>query len=339
MSPLQNSLKSHLNNQSSTMMKAVILDYKTLSPEDLELSSLWDLPFEWTIHDTTTAGQTDERISEADVILTNKVVLDRDLLSANPQIKYVIIMATGTNNVDLEAASELGIPVSNIIGYSTESVAQHTFAALLSLKRKLTEYRISVNTGEWSASPFFCLPIHSIQDLSGETLGLIGYGAIGKRVKELAEAFGMKVLISESLVPGSSKSDERVPLEKLYQESDVISLHCPLSNYSRNLIGEKQFSMMKSNAILLNMARGGIVNEADLFEALKNGSIAGSATDVMMEEPPSDDHILLKEELSNLLITPHVAWASRQARQNLVNQLAGLLESFLNGTVQNQVND
>jgi glycerate dehydrogenase len=158
-------------------------------------------------------------------------------------------------------------------------------------------------------------------------------------VKELAEAFGMKVLISESLVPGSSNSDERVPLEMLYQESDVISLHCPLSNYSRNLIGKKQLSMMKSNAIILNMARGGIVNEPDLFEALKNGAIAGSATDVMMEEPPSDGHILLKEELSNLLITPHVAWASRQARQNLVNQLAGLLESFLNGTVQNQVND
>lgn len=318
-------------------MKAVILDYETLSPEDLNLSPLWDLPFSWFRFDTTSAEQTADRISDAEVILTNKVVLDRQLLSENPQIKYIVILATGTNNVDLEAASELGIPVSNIVGYSTDSVAQHTFASLLSLKRKLTEYRSSVDSGEWSSSPFFCLPVHSIQDLHEQTLGIIGYGAIGKRVHELAEAFGMNVLISESLVPGSSNSENRTDLEALYKESDVISLHCPLSEYSKNLIGKKELSMMKPGAILLNMARGGIVNEDDLFNALKNGEVAGSATDVMTEEPPSEDHILLKEQLPNLLITPHVAWASCQARQNLVNQLWELLKGFLDGEIRNRV--
>jgi glycerate dehydrogenase len=320
-------------------MKAVFLDYKTLSPEDLELQKLWEMPFKWALHDSTTAGQTADRISDAEVILTNKVVIDRQLLSDNPQIKYIVILATGTNNVDLEAASELGVPVSNIVGYSTESVAQHTFATILSLKRKLTEYRISVNTGEWSASPFFCLPIHPIQDLSGQTLGIIGYGSIGKRVHKIADAFGMNVLISESLVPGSSNSEDRTSLKTLYKQSDVISLHCPLSEYSKNLIGKKEFSMMKPSAILLNMARGGIVIENDLFDALKTGQIAGSATDVMTEEPPSEDHILLKEELSNLLITPHVAWASQQARQNLVNQLGDLLRAFLDGDLKNLVTD
>lgn len=320
-------------------MKAVFLDYKTLSPNDLELQKLWEMPFKWERYDSTTAGQTADRISDAEVILTNKVVIDRQLLSDNPQIKYIVILATGTNNVDLEAATELGVPVSNIVGYSTESVAQHTFATILSLKRKLAEYRISVNTGEWSASPFFCLPIHSIQDLSGQTLGIIGYGSIGKRVHKLAEAFGMNVLISESLVPGSSNSEERTSLKTLYKQSDVISLHCPLSEYSRNLIGKNEFSMMKPSAILLNMARGGIVVENDLFDALKTGQIAGSATDVMTEEPPSEDHILLKEELSNLLITPHIAWASQQARQNLVNQLCDLLRTFLDGELKNLVTD
>jgi len=320
-------------------MKAVILDYETLSPDDLNLSALWDLPFNWVRFDTTSAEQTANRISDAEVILTNKVVLDRQLLSENPQIKYIVILATGTNNVDLNAASEFGIPVSNIVGYSTESVAQHTFAVLLSLKRKLTEYRASVDSGEWSASPFFCLPVHSIQDLCGQTLGIIGYGTIGKRVHELAEAFGMNILISESLVPGSSNSENRTDLETLYKESDVISLHCPLSEYSKNLIGKKELAIMKQSAILLNMARGGIVNEDELFSALKSGEIAGAATDVMTEEPPSEDHILLKEKLPNLLITPHVAWASRQARQNLINQLGELLQGFLDGEIMNRVTD
>lgn len=336
---LPDSLNNQLNNQKLFAMKAVILDYKTLSPDDLELKSLWDLPFDWIRYDTTSAGQTADRISDAEVVLTNKVVLDRQLLADNPQLQYIVILATGTNNVDMEAASELGIPISNIVGYSTESVAQHTFATLLSLKRKLTEYRTSINTGEWSASPFFCLPIHSIQDLSGQTLGIIGYGAIGKRVHEIADAFGMNVLISESLVPDSSSSEDRTDLETLYRDSDVITLHCPLSEYSKNLIGDEELSKMKTTAVLLNMARGGIVNEEALFEALKSNEIAGSATDVMTTEPPSEDHILLKELLPNLLITPHVAWASRQARQNLVNQLSELLQSFLNGEIKNQVSD
>lgn len=319
-------------------MNAVFLDYQSLTPDDLNFDDLFDLPFQFTKHDATSPNQTAERIKHADVVLTNKVVLDKELLKKNSQLKLVVILATGTNNVDLYAAKSSGIPVCNVRDYSSESVAQHTLACLLHLSRRLNEYRHAVDAGEWSQSPFFCITDFPIRDLSGQTMGIIGYGAIARRVHKLAEAFGMKVIISKSLVPGNKPGKNRVKLHDLYKECDVISVHCPLSPYSENLIDSEAFSTMKSSAILLNMARGGIVNEQALLDAIQHRKIKAAATDVLTEEPPPKHHILLQESYSNLLITPHVAWASRQSRQQLVDQVSQILKSFLNDDVINPVN-
>lgn len=319
-------------------MNGVILDYQTLNPNELNMEELGSLPLQWTFHDKTSPEQLQERIQSANILLTNKVVINRRTIEENPQIKMILILATGTNNVDLEAAKEAGIPVSNISGYSTESVAQQVFASLLSLERNLYRYRLSMDAGEWSKSPFFCHQPYPIRDLSGLKMGLIGYGTIAQRVHELAEAFGMEVLISQSLVPSNRAKEGRIPITDLLRESDVISLHCPLSEYSRNLLGKEEFGMMKDSAMLINMARGGIVDESALYHALKNKEIAGAVTDVLTTEPPPADHILLREPMHNLIITPHIAWASLQARQILVNQAVQVIESFLNGKMMNQVN-
>ncbi len=319
-------------------MKAVILDYASLAPHDLDTKALFALPFDWFTYDTTTPEETLERITDADIVLTNKVVIGREMLSANHKIKLIIILATGTNNVDLEAAKERSIPVCNIVGYSTESVAQHTFACLLYLQRRLGEYDTSVRDLSWSDSPFFCLLDFTIEDLSDKTLGIIGYGAIGNRVRELAEAFRMNVLVSESVVPGSRSKDGRVPLDTLLAESDVVSIHSPLSEHTENLINREKLALMKDGAMLINMGRGGIVNEADLLEALTSGKLKAAAIDVLSVEPPDKENPIIKNQPENLLITPHVAWASRQARQNLVNQVVEILKSADSGSLINRVN-
>ena len=319
-------------------MNGVILDYQTLNPHELNMEGLKSLPVQWTLYNETSSDLIQDRIKDANLILTNKVVIDRKIIEANPQIKMILILATGTNNVDLKAAKEAGIPVSNISGYSTESVAQHVFATLLNLERNLYRYRLSMDAGEWSQSPFFCHQPYPIRDLTGLTVGLIGYGTIAQRVHELADAFGMNVLISESLVPSNKKQEGRTPLAELLKQSDVVSLHCPLSEYSRNLIGEDEFALMKNSVIVINMARGGIVDEEALYHALKNNEIGGAVTDVLSTEPPPADHILLREPMPNLIITPHVAWASVQARQILVDQAVDVINGFLSGEIINQVN-
>ncbi|TVR18047.1 MAG: D-2-hydroxyacid dehydrogenase [Balneolaceae bacterium] len=318
-------------------MKAVILDYASLAPHDLDTKALFAMPFDWFTYNTTKPEETSERISDADIILTNKVVIDRELLSTNHKIKLIIILATGTNNVDLEAAKERSIPVCNVVNYSTESVAQHTFACLLHLQRRLGEYDKSVRDSSWTESPFFCLLDFTIEDLSDKTLGIIGYGAIGKRVKELAEAFRMNVLVSESMVPGRSKVG-RVPLDTLLAESDVVSIHSPLSEYTENLINSEKLALMKDGAMLINMGRGGIVNEADLLEALTSGKLKAAAIDVLSVEPPEKENSIIKNQPDNLLVTPHIAWASKQARQNLVNQIVEILKSADRGSLINRVN-
>lgn len=319
------------------MLKATILDYQSLAPDDLDLEHLWQLMLEWHLYDHTSAEQTAERISGMDIILTNKVILDAELLKANPQIKLIIILATGTNNVDLQAARTLGIPVCNIVAYSTESVVQQTFACLLALQSRLREYDDAVKRGDWCNSPFFGLLDYQIQEVAGKTLGIIGFGAIGRRVKQVAEAFGMRVLVAKSLLPEAASQPQRVTLEQIYTQADVISIHCPLSDYSRDLINTDSFAQMKETVVLLNMGRGGIVNEAALAEALKSGRIKAAATDVLTEEPPSPDHLLLDSRIPNLIITPHTAWASQQARQALLDQVVNILQSLDNGPLVNQV--
>lgn len=320
------------------MLKAAILDYQSLAPVDLHMQALWSLPVEWALHDTTAPAETAARIAGMDVVLTNKVVLDANLLRNNPSLKLVIILATGTNNVDLKVAKELGIPVCNIVAYSTESVVQQTFAMLLAIKSRLLEYSAAVKAGRWSESQFFGLLQYPISEVHGQTLGIIGFGAIGQRVKTVAEAFGMKVLVARSLSSPDVPQEGRVPLEQLYREADVISIHCPLSPLSQNLVDENAFAQMKPNAIVLNLGRGGIVNEHALAKALKAGQIAAAATDVLTQEPPARDHILLDPAIPNLLVTPHTAWASREARQELLDQVVNILQSFGKGQLINQVN-
>lgn len=318
-------------------MKAVILDYQSLAPSDLDQTALWALPFDWTVHEYSTAAQAEQRVQGMDIVLSNKVVLDKKLLQANPQIKLIIVLATGTNNVDLAAAQQLGIQVSNIVAYSTESVVQHTFACLLHLQNRLQAYATAVKQGLWSDSQSFTFLDYPIQELSGKTLGIIGYGAIGKRVQHVAEAFGMHVLISQSVVPGKLQAG-RTAFSEVLAQSDVLSLHAPLSPYTQNLIDDKALASMKKSAIVLNMARGGIVNEEALLAALEQGIIAAAATDVLSQEPPPVNHPLLRYAQTNLLITPHIAWASQQARQVLLQQVEAILQGFLNGQPINQVN-
>ena len=324
-------------------MHATILDYQSLCPDDLALDALFDCQIggqriNWTCYDSTQPEQTAARVSKQDIILTNKVVIDADLLAANTQLKLIIILATGTNNVDLTAARAMGIAVANIIAYSTESVVQQTFAMLLSLKSQLPAYTAAVSQGKWSRSDFFGLLDYQINEVAGETLAIIGYGTIGRRVKQVAEALGMQVIIAESLSGEADHSNKRVPLDQIYRQADVISIHSPLSDQSKNLIDARAFALMKSSAIILNLGRGGIVNESDLISALKQGDIAAAATDVLSQEPPAANHPMLADDIPNLMITPHTAWASRQARQQLIEQVIEILQSLANPTIVNQVN-
>ena len=322
-------------------LKAVFLDYQSLSPNDLSLGELWNLPVEWVQHEYTNAEDTADRVSGFDIILTNKVVINTKTLRSNPSCKLIIILATGTNNVDLQTAKALNIPVCNIVAYSTEAVVQQTFSLLLALHSRLLDYDASVKKGDWCRSQFFGLLDHQIQEVYGKTIGIIGYGAIGKRVAEVAAAFGMKVMIAESFItsPENNNSDvTRHSLKEVYAQADVISVHCPLSEHSNNFIDAAAFKRMKDTAILLNMGRGGIVNEADLSKALKENHIKAAATDVLTQEPPEPNHVLLDATIPNLIVTPHVAWASVQARQALIGQVVEIIEALLNGSLVNQVN-
>lgn len=317
-------------------MKAVILDYQSLAPSDLAQEALWALPVDWTVYDYSTAEQAAQRVQGMDIVLSNKVVLDKALLEANPQIKLIIVLATGTNNVDITVAKQQGIQVSNIVAYSTESVVQHTFACLLHLQNRIQAYDAAVKKGLWTKSQSFTFLDYPIQELNGKTMGIIGYGAIGKRVQQVAEAFGMRVLISQSAVPGSTHTG-RTAFNKVLAQSDVLSIHAPLSPYTHNLIDAKALASMKKSAILLNMGRGGIVNEEALAQALSQGIIAAAASDVLTEEPPKATHPLLEYQRDNLLITPHIAWASQEARQGLLGQVQAILQGFFDGQAINPV--
>lgn len=317
-------------------MRAVILDHATLAPGDLALESLWALPLEWQVFDATEQWQTAARIRDADIVLTNKVVIDRAMMRASPQLKLIVIMATGTNNVDLDAARECGIAVSNIVNYSTESVVQHTFALLLALATRLLEYRADIADGRWRDSRLFGLLDHPVVELHGKTLGIVGYGAIGKRVAEVARAFGMQVLLAQSSSAQLAQNN-RLPLHALFAACDVISLHCPLTSDNRHMINASTIAHMKPTAFFINVSRGALVDEHALAAALKAGLIAGAGIDVLSEEPPVNGNPLLEPDVPNIIVTPHSAWASRESRQNLIGQVVDILTAFAGGQRINQV--
>ncbi len=293
----------------------------------------------WVEHARTAPSQVVERLAGATIAITNKVPIDAASIAALPELKMIAISATGTNNVDLDACRERGIVVSNIRGYAGHTVPEHVMALLLALSRNLVAWRESLQAGGWQRSEQFCLFDHPIRDLHGATLGLIGAGTLGNGVARLAEAFGMRVLRAERkgavvIRPGYTAFGE------VLAEADAISLHCPLTADTLNLIGESELQMMKPSALLINTARGGIVDEAALIRALKAGWIGGAGFDVITAEPPPAGHPMLDPALlalPNFLLTPHVAWSSRPAMQTLADQLIDNIEAFVAGAPKNRV--
>ena len=316
-------------------MRAVFLDLESLNPQDLDLQPLQECVQDWQFHHHTETDQVDERIAHARIIVTNKVRITREHIQAAPELRLVCVAATGTNNIDLDAASDAGVVVSNARNYATASVVEHVFALLLTLVRHLDSYRQRVKAGDWSRSPNFCLFDGSIEELSGKTLGIVGFGVLGRAVAQLAQAVSMRVQIAQRLhgppLPG------RIPFDQLIETSDIVSLHCPLSAQTQGLIGEPQLRRMKNTAILINTARGGIVDEQALVRALQQGWIAAAGVDVVTQEPPEASNPLLQYSSPRLVVTPHVAWASRAARQQLITEIVDNIQAYLHGSPRNTV--
>ncbi len=316
-------------------MRAVFLDLDTLDQGDMDLSGLKGAVTDWYAYPATKPEQTIERLQGAAVAISNKVVIDEAVMAAVPGLKLICVAATGYNNVDLDAAARYGVTVCNVRGYSTPSVVQQVFAMLLGLCRRLPDYQRMVSAGEWQRSEQFCLLDFPMQELNGKTLGIVGHGTLGKEVAKVAECFGMKVLLAQR--PGGEPQEGRIPLAELLSQVDVLSLHCPLTPQTKNLIGAAELAMMKPDAILINTARGGIVDEVALADALREGRLAGAGVDVLAQEPPVANNPLLSNELPNLILTPHVAWASVQARQRLTDELQRNIEAFSRGEPRNVI--
>ncbi len=316
-------------------MKAVFLDFDTMG-EGLDLAPLRNVVDELTVCAYSAPDEIAGRIRDADVVFTNKIHLTDDLLTTATSLRLIGLTATGTDTVDLASAGKHGIAVCNIRAYCTESVVEHVFGVLLMLTHSLDAYRRSVACGEWQQARDPFLLAHPIRELSAMTLGIVGYGSLGKGVAGVARAFGMDVLVSAR--PGAGEVPEgRVAFEEVLGRADVISLHCPLDESTRKLFGAAEFRAMKDNAILINTARGGLVDSRALAEALGTGQIAAAAVDVLPVEPPADGDPLLDYAGDNLIVTPHIAWASDEARQNAIDELAANVRSFLEGGNKNRV--
>ena len=316
-------------------MKIVILDGYTANPGDMswkELEALGEL----TVYDRTKAEETVARAAEAEIVLTNKVIINREVISQLPQLKYIGVLATGYNVVDIEAAHARGIVVTNVPAYSTESVAQMVFAHLLTVTNRTEYYAQENRNGRWTENPDFCYWDFPHHELAGKTFGIIGLGNIGMRVATIANAFGMCVWAytskQESQLPGFI---EKKTLTELISECDVLSLHCPLTDSTRHLINRETLRQMKPTAILINTGRGPLVDDQAVADALAEGRLAAFCADVLTEEPPKSDNPLLKQP--NAYITPHIAWASIEARERLIQVATNNVRSFLNGQPQNMV--
>lgn len=308
------------------MTRAVFLDFASLRPQDLDLSGLHALPLELELHDATAAADTVARLQGATIAITNKVVLDAGVLAACPDLRAIAVTATGTNNVALAEAALRGIRVANVQGYGTTAVAQHAFALIMALANSLPAAARDARNGRWSASPTFCLMDYPVLELPGATLGIIGFGDLGQAVAAFGEGLGMRVLVAEGHegpLPG------RLPLAQVLAESDVVSLHTLLTPATAQLINATRLAQMKPGALLINTARGGLIDEAALLDALRRGHLGGAALDVLAVEPPPADHPLLGADLPNLLITPHCAWASRGARQRLLDTTVANIRAFI----------
>ena len=322
-------------------MHAVFLDYKTVDANDLDLGSIEALLPEVVVYSFSNQEEVLTRIEDAEVAIANKVVFDADVFARATKLKLICVTATGTNNIDLEAAKQSGVVVCNIRDYCTESVVQHVLLSILTLKHSSRDYSASMDNGDWQEGNSFSLLQHPITELSGKSLGIIGYGVLGQGVARAATTLGLRVLISESFAE-NNKPDEgiaRVSFDTLLAESDIISLHCPLTDNTEGLFDETAFKKMKSSAILINTARGGLINDHALIKAIEDKAIAGAAIDVLDQEPPDSDHPLMQKQYSNLIITPHIAWAAQEARQRALDRIAENIEAFQNNRPINVVNN
>lgn len=317
-------------------MKIVILDGYALNPGDLDWSPIESLG-NVTIYDRSDSSNLIERAEGATILLTNKVEISKETLQQLPDLKYIGVMATGFNIIDIEAAAELGIVVSNVKGYSTHAVAQHTFALLFALLNRVETHSDLVHEGKWSISKDFTFRETPLIEIADKTLGLIGLGDIGQKVADIAHAFGMKVLAYRKNPDKTSSSHIRmVGLDELFRSSDVLSLHCPLTPETQEIINKENLSKMKSTSYLLNTGRGALIQEADLAHALESQQIAGAALDVLSTEPPSSDNPLLNSK--NCIITPHIAWSLKEARERLLLLIADNIQAYQQGKPINQVN-
>ncbi|MBB5209234.1 2-hydroxyacid dehydrogenase [Chiayiivirga flava] len=316
-------------------LRAVFLDHASLDLGDLDLAGLREAAGDLTLHPHTDARDTIARIAGADVVLTNKVVLDAAAIATAPDLKLILVTATGTNNVDLDAARACGIVVCNCRGYGTASVAQHALLLMLALRTRFLAYQQDVRDGAWQRADMFCLMQRPIGELAGQTLGILGYGTLGRAVARLGEAFGMTVRIGQ--LPGRPPHPDSLPFDDLLGTADIVSLHCPLTDGTRHLIDAAALARMKPTALLINTARGGLVDEQALADALRAGRLGGAGVDVLSTEPPRDGNPLLAADIPNLIVTPHNAWASRQARQRLLDQTVENLRAFLAGAPTRRV--
>ena len=314
-------------------MKIVILDGFTANPGDLSWSELEKLG-DVTVYERTAPQETVVRAAEADVVLTNKVLITREVMAQLPKLKYVGVLATGYNVVDIEAAHERGIVVTNVPAYSTESVTQMVFAHLLTVTNRTEHYAQQNREGKWSRSKDFCYWDAPLTELAGKTFGIVGLGNIGMRVAQIALAFGMKVkaFSSKQQLPNGI---EKVSMDELLATVDVLSLHCPLTDSTRHLINKESIKKMKSSAILVNTGRGPLIDDAAVAEALSEGRLGAFCADVMTVEPPAADNPLLQQP--NAYITPHIAWASTEARVRLIQVATENVRCFINGKPQNMV--
>lgn len=316
------------------MSKITVLDGHTLNPGDLSWAPLSGLGA-CTIHDRTPAAETVKRSLDAEILLTNKVVLDASVISQLPALRYIGVMATGYNVVDIAAARKRSITVTNVPGYGTRSVAQTTFALLLELAHGTGGHSQGVRAGEWSRQPDFSYWNQPLVELDGLTMGLVGCGDIGRVVAGIARSFGMRVIVHKRHPDPAMTGVPFVDLDTLFRESDVISLHCPLTPETREIVNARSLALMKSSAFLINTARGPLIHEPSLADALNNNRIAGAALDVLSTEPPPADHPLLSAR--NCIVTPHFAWATRASRERLMAATIANVAAFLNGKPQNVV--
>ncbi|MBI5612973.1 MAG: D-2-hydroxyacid dehydrogenase [Gammaproteobacteria bacterium] len=316
-------------------MRIVFLDRNTFS-DSIVFPVAGLAGCEWREFARTAPDEILARAADAGTIVTNKVKLPGALLERLPKLKLIAVAATGVDHIDVEAARHLGIGVCNVRDYAIHSVPEHVFALLLALKRNLPGLQAAARDGRWSASDSFTLHTHAIHDLAGGTLGILGVGTLGRAVARLATAFGMRVLLAERRGVASPRPG-RAAFAQVLRESDVLSVHAPLMPETRQLIGAAEFAQMKPGAILINCARGGVVDEAALLAALRAGRLAGAGIDVLAQEPPPADHPLLTADLPNLIVTPHVAWASRQAQQKLADEIVANIAAFMRGETRNRV--